>query len=177
MKISDFSIEALARILIGEGKITPYMSGPKLVTFFNNFGIRDVYTYESGGGLPERLSRTKYTINRIKVINECKEMKPMVEALVDARRLESNNNQIDVVNAVNEIIKHDGYKLEDIGDSIYKVVGDELSEELEIEVHFEDIQNQILEQLSLAKYTIWIAVAWFTNPILFQKLIEKKKKV
>lgn len=41
------------------------------------------------------------------------------------------------------------------------------------EVHFEEIQGQILEQIRNAKYTIWIAVAWFTDKVIIQELINK----
>lgn len=43
------------------------------------------------------------------------------------------------------------------------------------EVMFEDIQNNIVEQIRSAKYVIWIAMAWFTNPVLYQELLKKKK--
>lgn len=41
-------------------------------------------------------------------------------------------------------------------------------------VHFEEIREQILSELKKAEFTIWIAVAWFTDPILFDCLITKK---
>jgi hypothetical protein len=42
--------------------------------------------------------------------------------------------------------------------------------------HFEDIQNQIIEQIKSAKYSIWVAVAWFTDKTLFDLLIIKKQE-
>lgn len=44
------------------------------------------------------------------------------------------------------------------------------------EVYFEEIQSQILEHIRSAKYTIWVAVAWFTDNILMEALIEKVKQ-
>ena len=44
------------------------------------------------------------------------------------------------------------------------------------EVMFENIQSQIIEQIRSAKYVIWIAMAWFTNPILHEELLKKKKQ-
>ena len=41
-------------------------------------------------------------------------------------------------------------------------------------VHFEKIREQILSELKEAEFTIWIAVAWFTDPMLFDCLITKK---
>ncbi len=43
------------------------------------------------------------------------------------------------------------------------------------EIHFDDIQNQILEEIRKAKYTIWVAMAWFTNKTLYEALVERKK--
>lgn len=44
------------------------------------------------------------------------------------------------------------------------------------EIHFEDIQEQIIEQIKQAKYTIWVAVAWFTDDVLFKELVNKKNE-
>ena len=41
---------------------------------------------------------------------------------------------------------------------------------------FENIRKQIIEEIQAAKYMIWIAVAWFTDPVLFQELIKKKQQ-
>lgn len=43
------------------------------------------------------------------------------------------------------------------------------------EIHFDDIQNQILEEIRKAKYTIWVAMAWFTNKLIYDALVERKK--
>jgi phosphatidylserine/phosphatidylglycerophosphate/cardiolipin synthase-like enzyme len=47
-------------------------------------------------------------------------------------------------------------------------------EQVTQEVFFEELQAQIIEVLKEAKYTIWVAVAWFTDPVLFD-LLKKKK--
>tara|TARA_A100000171_G_C2136905_1_gene150983 strand:+ start:1065 stop:2057 length:993 start_codon:yes stop_codon:yes gene_type:complete len=44
-----------------------------------------------------------------------------------------------------------------------------------IDVHFENIRQRIIEQLDAAQTEILIAVYWFTNHHLFDKLIEKKE--
>jgi phosphatidylserine/phosphatidylglycerophosphate/cardiolipin synthase-like enzyme len=43
-------------------------------------------------------------------------------------------------------------------------------------VHFKEIREQILNELKKAEFTIWIAVAWFTDPLLFNCLITKKEQ-
>ncbi|ONI41874.1 hypothetical protein AN640_07710 [Candidatus Epulonipiscium fishelsonii] len=44
----------------------------------------------------------------------------------------------------------------------------------ENEILFENIKPKIISQLKIAKYTIWIAVAWFTDIDIYNELIEKK---
>jgi phosphatidylserine/phosphatidylglycerophosphate/cardiolipin synthase-like enzyme len=42
--------------------------------------------------------------------------------------------------------------------------------------YFKKIREQILIELEKAEFTIWIAVAWFTDPVLFNFLITKKEQ-
>ena len=41
---------------------------------------------------------------------------------------------------------------------------------------FQKIQNDILQTLDKAQISIVVAVAWFTNDVLYKKLIEKKNQ-
>lgn len=43
------------------------------------------------------------------------------------------------------------------------------------EIHFDDIQNQVLDEIRKAKYMIWVAMAWFTNKLIYDALVERKK--
>ena len=105
-----------------------------------------------------------------------KQMIQLLETVFDPRHFANNQrNDIDkAISAINPIIQMDGYRFEDIGDR-YKIVGADLPDNIEVEVHFEDIQNQIIEQIRLAKFSIWVAVAWFTDKTLMKELYEKKK--
>ncbi len=49
-------------------------------------------------------------------------------------------------------------------------------EDISQEVLFEGIQKQIIEELRAAKYVIWIAMAWFTDPVLYKELLKQKRK-
>lgn len=49
-------------------------------------------------------------------------------------------------------------------------------EEVSQEVLFENIQRQIIEEIRQAKYVIWIAMAWFTDPVLYNELLKKKRQ-
>lgn len=50
------------------------------------------------------------------------------------------------------------------------------TEEISQEILFENIRNQIIEEIRAAKYMIWISVAWFTDPVLYQELLKKKQQ-
>lgn len=49
-------------------------------------------------------------------------------------------------------------------------------EEVSQEIHFEHIQTEIIEEIREAKYVIWIAMAWFTNPAIHAELQKKKRQ-
>ncbi len=42
------------------------------------------------------------------------------------------------------------------------------------EIVFENIRNQIIDEIRNAKYLIWIVMAWFTDPVLYGELLKKK---
>lgn len=44
------------------------------------------------------------------------------------------------------------------------------------DILFDDIQRQIVSEIRSAKYVIWIARAWFTDPVLFEEFVKKKKQ-
>lgn len=49
-------------------------------------------------------------------------------------------------------------------------------EEISQEILFEDIQHQIIDEIKAAKYIIWVAMAWFTDPDIFKELEKKKRQ-
>ena len=68
-------------------------------------------------------------------------------------------------------------------DYLYELFGIEFkpgildeSEDIEHEVCFDDIQKKVIDEIKGAKYTIWIAMAWFTNKDIFDELVKKKKE-
>ncbi len=64
----------------------------------------------------------------------------------------------------------------DIGNVYIKIGAKKAFDSTTQDVYFEDLQKQILEQIRLAQFTIWIAVAWFTDRILFRELIKRKNE-
>ena len=169
MKISDFSIEALNPLLTGDESPAPRMSGVDLVKFFNLFGVRDIYSFENGG-LPNKVSRKEYVIITLKALNGKPNFKKLIEGLVDSRRAK-NFDELAIL--INEIIKHDSYKLEKNTDGIYKISGADPEEKVDIEAHFKEIKAQIIENIQSAKLSIWIAMAWFTDKDIANVLLKK----
>ncbi len=157
MKVSDLTINALKPYVTGDGVPTPYMSGPELIKFFNAFGFSDEY---GRGGLPHAWSRNEFAYERLKELNGKLEFKVLIEALTDSRKVSDPD---DIARDIAELIKHDGYLLKKNDLGIYKVAGTELEDPVLIEAHFQEIKSQIIQSVKDARFTIWIAVAWFTD--------------
>jgi hypothetical protein len=177
MKLTEFSINALKETITGDNGLTPYLSGSNLVKLFNQFGFRDTYSWQ-GGGLPGELSRNPYTFERLKELNGSKNLKLLFEKIVSMRHFASyqKENVEPAITHINDIIKYEGYRFEKI-DDIYRIIGTDKEEDKnEVDIYFEDIQGKIVEQIKLAKFIIWIAVAWFTDKELFKLLVVKKNE-
>lgn len=172
MKLSELTVNALTHFVTGENGQTPYLSGPELIKFFNAFGMNDEYIQRQGG-LPNAWSRNEYAYETLKKVNGTIEFKALVEALTDSRKVDKPD---EVARLITEIIKHDGYKLNrnDIG--VYKVYGEGLASPVLIEAHFQQIKSQILESIQNAKFSIWVAVAWFTDKDLANQLRKKHRE-
>jgi len=177
MKISDFSIKELIAIINGDCGFTPYLSGNQLVKLFKKVGIRDVYSFDkNSGGLPERLPRKNYVDSRLKQINGTKELKDFLELVINSTAfIDENINQENAAKEINKIITNDKYSLENFN-GVYKVIGKDSPEKISTKIHFEEIQKQIIEQIKAAKFSIWVAVAWFTDKKLLEELWRKKKE-
>ena len=104
--------------------------------------------------------------------NQCKEyiyLSIIPDKLV---QLKEHSKYIKVL--CNEIYPiSDEYMLSDI---FFKPGALSYDEDISQEVLFENIQKQIIEEIRNAKYVIWIAMAWFTDPVLYQELLKKKKE-
>jgi len=176
MKLSDLTIESIKEFISGDNQLTPGLSGPNILKLFNQVGFKDVYKYQDGG-MPNQLSRNQYVLEKLYEINGTKQMINLIEIVFDPRHFAKDNskNINDAVEKINPLIAQDGYRLEEI-EGKYKVIGADLPEEVEVEIHFEEIQAQLIEQIRNAKFSIWVAVAWFTDKVLMRELYNKKKE-
>ena len=114
MKISNKVTEPLGRLIAGDTGSAPYLSGPKLVSFYNECGFDDVY----GEGFP---SRWRYSTDKIVASNGTPMLKKILEDFIDPRRFNGDEKLVDTVaSEINQLIKYDGFALIKNGD-IYKV--------------------------------------------------------
>jgi phosphatidylserine/phosphatidylglycerophosphate/cardiolipin synthase-like enzyme len=130
-----------------------------------------------GRGFP---SRKDYTFDKLVEINGTKNLELLINEIVHSRtNLELEMDlESDLVTPINRIIRYDGYELNENERGEYIVTGEGLipDEDVAVQTAFENIQSRILEQLDQAKFSIWASVAWFTDRILFEKLIEKAEQ-
>ncbi|MFJ5717220.1 phospholipase D-like domain-containing protein [Neobacillus sp. NPDC093127] len=181
MNLKPFTLNELKDLIAVEQGESPYYSGPKLVKFFNQVGIRDVYGPRgfTGDGLSSKssISRKAYALNRLEKINGSIQFKNFMEYFVNYLSSQLDlDEETEFITKINKIIKLDGYSIEKI-DEKYIITGVEIYDEyIEAKVHFEDIQKQIIDEIRKAKYTIWVAIAWFTDEILFKELVSKSKQ-
>lgn len=115
MKLSNSTINALGRLITGDSELTPYLSGPKLVSFFNDFGSQEVYA----SGFP---SRWKFAEQELLKFNNTDKLSEIIVATVDPRRfLNSELNVEATVEFLNKYLQYDNYELVKNG-LVYKVV-------------------------------------------------------
>lgn len=176
MRLSDLTIESIKEFISGDNGLTPNLSGQKILKLFNQVGFKYVYKW-GDGGMPNGLARNAYVTEKLYEINGTIEIQKLLEIVFDPRHFvqDKKKNIDEAVDKINPLIQQDGYRLEKIEER-FIVIGAELPEEIEVEIHFEDIQKQIIEQIRNAKFCIWIAVAWFTDKILMREIFNKKNE-
>ena len=116
MKISERSIKRLGEIITGDKLLSPYRSGPQLVSFFNEFGTDHVY----GQGFP---SRWVFAEECIRGFNGTPALKKIIVAALDPRdfmgatvhdpKMQERKpaNLEDAVKYLNELLAYEGYEI------------------------------------------------------------------
>lgn len=114
MKISNKITEQLGKLIAGDTGCAPYLTGPKLVDFYNDCGFDDVY----GEGFP---SRWRFSKDKIIESNGTPRLKRILEDFVDPRRFGGDESLVDkIVGEINQLIKYDGFALIKKG-NIFKI--------------------------------------------------------
>jgi hypothetical protein len=105
VKLSEQTISALSSIITGDGRCSPYRTGPQLVSFFNQFGSEDTY----GNGFP---SRWYYAEEKLRDLNNTAKMKEVLIAVLDPRSFLAKEFDINVaVEHLNQFLDFDDYEL------------------------------------------------------------------
>jgi len=119
VKLSARTIGALGQAITGDGKKTPYRSGPDLVRFFNEFGSDDYYPAK--GGFPTRFV---YAEGKLRDFNDTRALAAIVTAAVDPRIfIDTSFSEDAAVEHLNQYLKFDGFRLQKVGLK-YAVVSD-----------------------------------------------------
>lgn len=114
LKISLKITKQLGSLISGDTSTAPYLSGPKLVDFYNECGFNDKYEE----GFP---TRWRYSTNKIEESNGTLRLKKILEEFVDPRRYGGDEQIVDrIVNDINQLLKYDGFGLIKKG-NIYRV--------------------------------------------------------
>ncbi|MBR1775002.1 MAG: phosphatidylserine synthase [Bacteroidales bacterium] len=180
MRLEQYSLIQLAEIMAKEAKGCIKLSGKQLVELFNKHGkFKDVYDFDNGGlpkltkGQPLNTTKTNYAKDRLEKINSTSNLINLIEDIINNYSI----NKEQSVKSINDVINDDGYNLQDI-DGMYKILGNVVVAHpiIRNDAHFQDIQNKIINALDQANLTIDIAVAWFTNEVICDKLKEKKEE-
>ena len=175
MKILPFTIEELVPFITGN-EYPPKRSGKELIVLFNKYGARDVY---DEFGLPDigkrngqRPSRKEYVKARLQELNNKPELRELLSLVFN--ELEERDSYL---KKLNEILNPDKYGVVSMDNSLI-VQGGVIDNRKPIvnEAHFKDVQNRILTALDNARVSIRVLMAWFTNDVLFNKLLEKHKE-
>lgn len=68
-----------------------------------------------------------------------------------------------------------GYLIEEIN-FVPQIVNQQAEQAADVEVVFEEQKSKIIEEINNARFTIWVAVAWFTLDEIYDLLVEKTKE-
>jgi phosphatidylserine/phosphatidylglycerophosphate/cardiolipin synthase-like enzyme len=167
MKLTDYAIKELVPFIIGNRK------GTELVTLFNKFGARDLY---DEFGLPDinkrnghRPSKKEYVFARACQISGKHELRELLNLVIN--EIEQREEQVD---RFNEILNLENYHVVNQNGQLI-IEGGVIDRRKPVvnEAHFLDIQSRIMYVLENARVSIRVVMAWFTNDLLFQKLLEK----
>lgn len=115
IELNEKTIKSLGEIITGNGDLSPYRTGPELVSFFNKFGSDDIY----GEGFP---SRWMYAEMKIYEFNGSEKIKTIIEEAADPRYyLGTDFNVEDVISYLNEFLHFEDLELKKRGKR-YKVI-------------------------------------------------------
>lgn len=178
MKLTEYAIDLLVPYVTADG-LPSYRKGSALVLLFNKYGFRDKYDSVGGLGLPDigkrsghRPSRTEYASYRLKELSGKPELRTLLEEVFGDMQPDKERQE-----TLNKILNPEGYSVV-VKDEAITIEGGIIDRRKPVvnQAHFIDIQNSILAALEKAKLFIDVAMAWFTNDVLRDKLLEMQTR-
>lgn len=175
MKLAAATIHALAPFVTGDS-FGPKRKGAEIIALVNKYktGPKDIYDQY---GMPDigkinghRPSRTEYVKHRLGEISNTPQMRDLLNEVFSSLL----EKQL-AIPEINKILGDEGLSVTD--DGTYLAIQGGVFDNTPLvanEAHFKQIENQLLEQLNSAEVSINVAMAWFTNKRLAEKLVEKK---
>ncbi|MFA6151998.1 MAG: phospholipase D-like domain-containing protein [Chitinophagaceae bacterium] len=168
MKLTPHTIENLAPYLINR-------KGKQLVNLFNDHGFLDHYNNDIGAlpdigkrnGQPP--SKTQYMESRLNMLSGKQELREVLNVIINEFQ-----DPETIIPKIDQILSKENFQVIE-NNGTYSIQGGVIIKNTPVvnDAHFLNIQNQILEVLDSAKVSITVAMAWFTNDVLFDKLKEK----
>lgn len=160
MKIKKGLIIQLINNYIGveNGYLGNFDSYRSLEEFYPVYCDLDIDIYSNYEGTIR--SRFKQVLEQSEIQDQIKIILGIF-SLIPIQSFDESEREIKTIlkNKIEEVIKKYDTKL---------VINDE-----DIKAHFDKIQEKILEEIESARFLVQIAVAWFTDPIIFRKLANK----
>jgi phosphatidylserine/phosphatidylglycerophosphate/cardiolipin synthase-like enzyme len=164
MKVNDYNLMQIA-----DG-VKEFQTGRKWVDLMDSIGYKDVY---DDNGLPDigkvngqRPSRKEYLRKRLSELSGKDELQVVLEHCLS---LDTSMRDL-----ISKNIKDDGYGITEV-DGKYVIIGGVPNAPKPIvnEAHFVNLENEVINNIDKARVSIHVAMAWFTNQRIADKLIEK----
>lgn len=172
MKLSNKTISKLVKYVIGDN-YDPYRTGSQILELFNEYGN---YDYLPSKGMPMmpnnylKYSRRSFAEQKMVEMNDTEGLRQLLEYVIN--QMESPISQKEI----ESILLSDGYSLsEDSG--TYSINGGFIDHTKSVQnvAHFQNLEKQVIDAIDQSKVSICIAMAWFTNERIKDKLLEKQK--
>ncbi|MBQ6189483.1 MAG: phosphatidylserine synthase [Bacteroidaceae bacterium] len=164
MKLANSSFERIADAIKEAKTSKPW------VHLMNRYSFRD--DVMNNGKLPQlnnnglNTSKSQYLTDRLSKLNGKDDLRKLLEEVATSHP--------DYVDAINDIISEDGFHLaENEGKYVVEGVIVDHQPQIDNTAAFKDCQKKILDALDDAKVSIKVAIAWFTNQTIADKLKEK----
>lgn len=141
MEIRDHTFKKLGQICCGDEGPSNYLSGSKLVDFFNELGYDDKYDENFG------YTRYVYAKERIEDIVGKGQFNKFINYFLDEYRfIDTDVNPIEVLDHMNEYLNIDGYEISQIGKNKYAVYSLKDQDVVFDDEHFDIISTEFLQE-------------------------------